>query len=39
MAEVHAILKEGTKYISENQEEKHKYAHDNFISVFFKELN
>jgi hypothetical protein len=33
------ILNEGLNYISENQEEKYKYAHNNFISVLFKELN
>ena len=31
-------LQDGVKYISENQEEKHKYSHDDFISVLFKEL-
>jgi hypothetical protein len=25
-------------HISENQEEKHKYPHDDFISVLFKEM-
>ena len=37
--ELPTILKEGLNYISENQEEIHKYAHDDFISVLLKELN
>jgi hypothetical protein len=36
--ELSKILEEGLYYISENQEEKHKYTHDDFISVLFKEL-
>ena len=31
--ELRAILQEGLNHISENQEEKHKYAQDYFISV------
>jgi hypothetical protein len=29
------ILQDGLDYIFENQEEKHKYAHYDFISVVF----
>ena len=36
--ELPTILKEGLNYISENQEEKYKYAHDDFISVLFNQL-
>jgi hypothetical protein len=39
MVEHSAILPEGLYYISENQKDKHKYTHDDFISVLFKELN
>jgi hypothetical protein len=34
-----ASLQEELYYISENQEEKHQYSNDDFISVLFKELN
>jgi len=39
MIEFPAILQEGLYYISENQDEKHKYSNDDFISVLFKKLN
>ena len=37
--ELPTILKEGLNYVSENQEEIEKYAHDDLTSVLFKELN
>jgi hypothetical protein len=39
LVELPTILKEGLNYISENQEEKEKYAYDDLTSVLFKELN
>jgi|GEM_PF-3686821 len=39
MHELPTILKEGLNYISENQKEKYKYTHDDFISILFKKLS
>ncbi len=33
------VLKYCSQQVSENEEEKHQYAHDEFVSVFFEELN
>ena len=38
MFKLPTILQKELNYISKNKEEKHKYAHDYFISVLFKEL-
>jgi hypothetical protein len=37
--ELPTILQEGLNYISENQDEKYKYTHDDFTSVLFNELS